>query len=89
MENFDVLSFLYVVNITDIGRHTLQFRTILSDTNPLKSLPSVDIPFFVTEADPSKLIVGLLETPLKVGVPFQVIHCPAFLFFEGRQGTTK
>jgi len=64
--------FRKIVNITDIGRHTLQFRTILSDTNPLKSLPSVDIPFFVTEADPSMLAVGLLETPLKVGVPFQM-----------------
>ena len=71
-----------VENITNIGNHTLKLRTIVSDTSgasQLKSLPSMDIRFVVTEAGASKFTVGLLETPLRVGMPFQVsLRIPDF-----------
>ena len=69
-------------NISDIGHHTLQLKTIVSDSNAstnLKSLPSLDVAFVVTEAEAHKFTVGVLETPLRVGVPFQVLHiCGCF-----------
>ena len=74
-------------NITNIGNHTLKLQTIVSDTSgasQLKSLPSMDIRFVVTEAGASKFTVGLLETPLRIGMPFQVIlRVYVFLVSDG------
>lgn len=62
-------------NITHLGPHTLQLQVLLSDSSTapsMKSLPSHCINFTVTEAHPNKFTVGMLETPLRVGVPFQI-----------------
>ncbi|CAH3188145.1 unnamed protein product [Porites lobata] len=50
---------------------------LLSDSSTapsIKSLPVHRIEFTVTEAHPNKFTVGMLETPLRVGVPFQLTH---------------
>ncbi|CAH3184085.1 unnamed protein product [Porites evermanni] len=62
-------------NITLLGPHTLQLQVLLSDSSTapsIKSLPVHRIKFTVTEASPNKFTVGMLETPLRVGVPFQI-----------------
>ncbi|CAH3184087.1 unnamed protein product, partial [Porites evermanni] len=62
-------------NITLLGPHTLQLQVLLSDSSTapsIKSLPVHRIKFTVTEAHPNKFTVGMLETPLRVGVPFQI-----------------
>ncbi|XP_044184398.1 structural maintenance of chromosomes flexible hinge domain-containing protein 1-like [Acropora millepora] len=62
-------------NITHLGPHTLQLQVLLSDSSTapsFKSLPCHRIKFTVTEAHPNKFTVGMLETPLRVGVPFQI-----------------
>lgn len=62
-------------NITHLGPHTLQLQVLLGDTSTapsIKSLPCHRIKFTVTEAHPNKFTVGMLETPLRVGVPFQI-----------------
>ncbi|XP_065063463.1 structural maintenance of chromosomes flexible hinge domain-containing protein 1-like isoform X2 [Rhopilema esculentum] len=61
-------------NLKDVGYHVIQLRTQLSDntSTQIKSLPSLDIKFSIIEAQPDKFTVGLLETPLRIGLPFQI-----------------
>ncbi|RMX48106.1 hypothetical protein pdam_00002687 [Pocillopora damicornis] len=69
------LKVIWHENITHLGPHTLQLQVLLGDTSAgssIKSLPCHRIKFTVTEAHPNKFTVGMLETPLRVGVPFQI-----------------
>ncbi|XP_014770922.1 structural maintenance of chromosomes flexible hinge domain-containing protein 1 isoform X1 [Octopus bimaculoides] len=63
-------------NIKNLGHHTLQLQVVLNESGATtfagKDLPSHRIKFFVTEAEPKKFTVALLDGPFRVGVPFQI-----------------
>ncbi|XP_071103421.1 structural maintenance of chromosomes flexible hinge domain-containing protein 1-like isoform X1 [Haliotis cracherodii] len=63
-------------NVKNLGPHTLQLQTVLNESGATmfagKELPSYKIRFTVTEAEPERFTVGLLDGPFKVGVPFQI-----------------
>ncbi|KAJ8322368.1 hypothetical protein KUTeg_000839 [Tegillarca granosa] len=63
-------------NIKNLGNHTLQIQVILNEsganTYAGKELPSHKIKFCVTEAEPEKFTVGMLDGPFYIGVPFQI-----------------
>lgn len=63
-------------NIKNLGHHSLELQVVLNESGATtfagKDLPSHCIKFFVTEAEPKKFTVGLLDGPFRVGVPFQI-----------------
>ncbi|XP_041360659.1 structural maintenance of chromosomes flexible hinge domain-containing protein 1-like [Gigantopelta aegis] len=63
-------------NIKNLGPHTLQLQTILNESGQTtyagRELPSHRIRFTVTEAEPERFVVGLLDGPFRVGMPFQI-----------------
>ncbi|KAL3892332.1 hypothetical protein ACJMK2_004548 [Sinanodonta woodiana] len=63
-------------NIKNMGNYTLQLQVVLNEsggnTYAGKELPSHKIKFSVTEAEPEKFTIGLLEGPFRVGVPFNI-----------------
>ncbi|EDO36680.1 predicted protein [Nematostella vectensis] len=62
-------------NITHLGPYTLQLKVLLSDSSNssvIKNLPVYQIKFVVTEAPPTSFTFGMLDNPLRVGVPFQI-----------------
>ncbi|XP_060084908.1 structural maintenance of chromosomes flexible hinge domain-containing protein 1-like [Ylistrum balloti] len=63
-------------NIKNLGPHTLSLQVVLNEsganTYAGKQLPSYKIKFHVTEAEPEKFTVGMLDGPFRVGVPFQI-----------------
>uniref|UniRef100_A0A6P8HCY5 Structural maintenance of chromosomes flexible hinge domain-containing protein 1-like isoform X2 n=1 Tax=Actinia tenebrosa TaxID=6105 RepID=A0A6P8HCY5_ACTTE len=69
-------------NITQLGPHSLALQVIVSESSTvqaMKGLPSNRIKFTVTEAKPDKFTFGMLDIPLRVGLPFQI---PLNLFDE-------
>ncbi|KAK3699756.1 hypothetical protein QZH41_015606, partial [Actinostola sp. cb2023] len=69
-------------NITQLGPHTLSLQVIVSESSTvpvMKGLPSHRFKFTVTEAKPDKFSFGMLDNPLRIGVPFQI---PLNLFDE-------
>ena len=62
-------------NITNLGTHSLTLQVLASDsmTNlPPSSFPKHKIKFTVTEGDPEKFTVGVLDNSLRIGSPFQI-----------------
>ncbi|CAB4024685.1 Hypothetical predicted protein, partial [Paramuricea clavata] len=62
-------------NITCLGSHSLTLQVIASDsmTNlPPSSFPKNKIKFTVTEGDPEKFTIGVLDIPLRIASPFQI-----------------
>ncbi|CAH3181574.1 unnamed protein product [Porites lobata] len=59
-------------NITLLGPHTLQLQVLLSDGSTAPSIKSLPVHRIKFTAHPNKFTVGMLETPLRVGVPFQI-----------------
>ncbi|KAK3088610.1 hypothetical protein FSP39_021256 [Pinctada imbricata] len=63
-------------NIKNLGPHTLQLQVVLNESgNNIyagKELPYYKVKFNVTEAEPEKFTVGMLEGPFRIGVPFQI-----------------
>ncbi|XP_062594603.1 structural maintenance of chromosomes flexible hinge domain-containing protein 1-like [Saccostrea cucullata] len=63
-------------NIHNLGPHTLQLQVVLNESGSTiyagKSLPSHHIKFTVTEGEPEKFTMGMLEGPFRIGQPFQI-----------------
>ncbi|KAL4217928.1 inactivation of X chromosome by DNA methylation [Mactra antiquata] len=63
-------------NIKNIGQYTLQLQAVITESGENvfagKQLPSEKIPFQVTEGEAVSFIVGLLEGPFRIGVPFNI-----------------
>ncbi|KAL5015375.1 hypothetical protein ScPMuIL_009645 [Solemya velum] len=63
-------------NIKNLGNHSLILQAVLNESGANmyagKELPSEKIKFVVTEAEPEKFTVGLLDGPFRVGLPFQI-----------------
>uniref|UniRef100_UPI00358EB05B structural maintenance of chromosomes flexible hinge domain-containing protein 1 n=1 Tax=Myxine glutinosa TaxID=7769 RepID=UPI00358EB05B len=63
-------------NMTNRGSFMLKLQAILADNTadnfPGLLLPSLDIPFTVTEAQPFKFFFGMMDTTPQVSVPFDI-----------------
>lgn len=63
-------------NIQKLGNYTLKLQVVLNESNADtyagRSLPSKAIKFSVKEGKPEKFSFGLLDSPFRVGVPFNI-----------------
>ncbi|XP_055997294.1 structural maintenance of chromosomes flexible hinge domain-containing protein 1-like isoform X2 [Ostrea edulis] len=63
-------------NIHNLGSHTLQLQVVLNESGSTiyagKNLPSHQIKFNVTEAEPEKFTVGMLDGVFRIGEPFSI-----------------
>ncbi|CAH1772323.1 unnamed protein product, partial [Owenia fusiformis] len=63
-------------NVKNLGSHTLILQAVLNESGANmfagRELPSHRIKFSVTEAEPEKFVVGLLDGPFRIGSPFQI-----------------
>nr|AAH62946.1 SMC hinge domain containing 1 [Mus musculus] len=63
-------------NIQKLGNYTLKLQVVLNESNADtyagRSLPSKVIKFSVKEGKPEKFSFGLLDSPFRVGVPFNI-----------------
>lgn len=62
--------------VKHLGPHTLFLQAMLNEGETVlccgRELPSHKIKFIVTEAEPEKFTVGVLDGPFRVGSPFQI-----------------
>ncbi|XP_064651819.1 structural maintenance of chromosomes flexible hinge domain-containing protein 1-like isoform X2 [Lineus longissimus] len=76
-------------NIKNLGQYTISIQAVLNESGANKfagrELPMEKIKFTVTEAEPEKFNVGLLEGPFRVGSPFQI----PLEFQDGYNNLTK
>lgn len=63
-------------NIQKLGNYTLKLQVVLNESNADtyagRSLPSKAIKFSIKEGKPEKFSFGLLDSPFRVGVPFNI-----------------
>ncbi|XP_072111996.1 structural maintenance of chromosomes flexible hinge domain-containing protein 1 isoform X2 [Mobula birostris] len=63
-------------NINKLGNYTLKLQVVLNESNADtyagRSLPSRIFKFTVTEGKPDKFIVGMLDPPFRIAVPFNI-----------------
>ncbi|XP_057614529.1 structural maintenance of chromosomes flexible hinge domain-containing protein 1 [Chionomys nivalis] len=63
-------------NIQKLGNYTLKLQVVLNESNADtyagRALPSKAIKFSIKEGKPEKFSFGLLDSPFRVGVPFNI-----------------
>ncbi|XP_039253574.2 structural maintenance of chromosomes flexible hinge domain-containing protein 1-like isoform X2 [Styela clava] len=64
-------------NIKALGTYTIQLRTMLNESGVYTYadgciLPQKELKFIIREAPPSRFLVGMLESPLRIGEPFDI-----------------
>ncbi|XP_036028961.1 structural maintenance of chromosomes flexible hinge domain-containing protein 1 [Onychomys torridus] len=63
-------------NIQKLGNYTLKLQVVLNESNADtyagRALPSKAIRFSVKEGKPEKFSFGLLDSPFRIGVPFNI-----------------
>uniref|UniRef100_A0A670IAJ2 Structural maintenance of chromosomes flexible hinge domain containing 1 n=1 Tax=Podarcis muralis TaxID=64176 RepID=A0A670IAJ2_PODMU len=63
-------------NITKLGSYTLKLQVVLNESNAdtfaVRPLPSETFKFNIIEGKPQKFSIGLLDSPFRVGHPFNI-----------------
>ncbi|XP_030635022.1 structural maintenance of chromosomes flexible hinge domain-containing protein 1 [Chanos chanos] len=63
-------------NLTKLGKYTLRLQTILNENNSSewagKCLPHYTLNFTITEGNAEAFVLGVVPTPVHVGVPFSL-----------------